>query len=332
MALRTFWLEIKNALYSIRTTVYHSTIRWQLAILKLSMKRWRPKSLFVVVAAARVPSEGAISQARYVYQAWMHAASALLRMRSCAQTKESFMRIPAILQGEARTRFLQGIAFGAVATMAIGFIWGGWVTGGTARTMTVMAESSGRMSVLVPICVAQFTAADGAVAKFKAASSYSRDDVVSEFVKTVASTSMDYSLAKACASGVEAELARMAAKSWALGSPRWGLSEMSDHRSGRLSYLGYCLLAVILFGCYVLLNGFQDDNSATMAPNLMLNRWRRAPLFFKNHAGGSAASLYFGPADSPASGASLVSMGTQAATELDGAASMIDIFDKQSVS
>ena len=62
-------------------------------------------------------------------------------------------------------------------------------------------------------CVAQFTAADGAVAKFKAASSYSRDNVISEFVKTVASTSMDYSLAKACAAGVEAELARTATKS-----------------------------------------------------------------------------------------------------------------------
>ena len=47
---------------------------------------------------------------------------------------------------------------------------------------------------------------------------------------------------------------------------------MSDHRSGQLAYLGYCLLAVILFGCYVLLNHFQDDNSATMAPNLILNR------------------------------------------------------------
>ena len=29
------------------------------------------------------------------------------------------MRIPAILQGEARTRFLQGIAFGAVAAITI---------------------------------------------------------------------------------------------------------------------------------------------------------------------------------------------------------------------
>jgi hypothetical protein len=115
------------------------------------------------------------------------------------------MRIPAILQGEARTRFLQGIAFGAIATMTIGFIWGGWVTAGTARSMNAMAENSGRMSVLVPMCVTQFTAADGAIAKFKAASSYSKDNVIGEFVKTVASTSMDYSLARACVAGVEAE-------------------------------------------------------------------------------------------------------------------------------
>ncbi|HJY90040.1 MAG TPA: hypothetical protein VJ255_07160 [Candidatus Acidoferrum sp.] len=47
---------------------------------------------------------------------------------------------------------------------------------------------------------------------------------------------------------------------------------MSDHRSGPPSYLGYCLLALILFGSYVLFNRFQDDNSATMAPNLTLNR------------------------------------------------------------
>jgi hypothetical protein len=121
--------------------------------------------------------------------------------------------VPAILQGEARTRFLQGIAFGAVATIAIGFMWGDWVTGDTASSMSAMAESSGRMSILVPMCVAQFTAADGALGKFKAANSYSRENVVSEIVKTVASTSMDYSLAKACAAGVEAELAKTATKS-----------------------------------------------------------------------------------------------------------------------
>jgi hypothetical protein len=127
--------------------------------------------------------------------------------------KATFMKIPAILQGEARTRFLQGLAFGAVAAVAIGFIWGGWVTGESARIMSVTAETNGRMSVLVPLCVAQFTAADGAVAKFKAANSYSRDSVVREIVKDVASTSMDYSFARACASAIETELAKTATKS-----------------------------------------------------------------------------------------------------------------------
>ena len=137
------------------------------------------------------------------------AANALVR----ATKKETIVRIPEILQGEARTRLLQGIAFGAVAAMTIGFMWGGWVTGGTARTMSAMAESNGRMSVLVPLCVAQFTAAEGAVAKFKAAGPYSKDNVIGEYVKIVALTSMDYSFARACAAGVEAELSKTATKS-----------------------------------------------------------------------------------------------------------------------
>jgi hypothetical protein len=143
----------------------------------------------------------------------MPAASAAANAHRCANKKEPAMRMPAILQGEARTRFFQGIAFGAVAAMTIGFIWGGWVTGGTARSMTFMAENTGRMSVLVPMCVAQFTAADGALTKFKAASSYSRDGVIGEYVKTVAATNMDYSLARACSAGVEAELSKTATKS-----------------------------------------------------------------------------------------------------------------------
>src|SRR3954468_2690364 len=147
-----------------------------------------------------------------LFQARMQAASAAANALVCA-TKEIIMRIPAILQGEARTRFFQGIAFGAVAAMTIGFIWGGWVTGGTAKSMTFMAENTGRMSVLVPIGVAQFTAADGALTKFKAASSYSRDGVISEYVKTVAATNMDYSLARASTAGVKAELSKTATKS-----------------------------------------------------------------------------------------------------------------------
>jgi hypothetical protein len=47
---------------------------------------------------------------------------------------------------------------------------------------------------------------------------------------------------------------------------------MSDHGPRRPSYFVYCLLAVILFGSYVLLIGFREDNSATKAPNLTLGR------------------------------------------------------------
>jgi hypothetical protein len=46
---------------------------------------------------------------------------------------------------------------------------------------------------------------------------------------------------------------------------------MSIRRFRRPSWLEYCLLGVILFGVFVLFNR-GDDNSATMAPNLVLTR------------------------------------------------------------
>lgn len=58
-----------------------------------------------------------------------------------------------------------------------------------ARIMRAAAENSGRMSVLVPLCVAQFTATDGAMARFKASSVYSRENLVSDVVKNVESAS-----------------------------------------------------------------------------------------------------------------------------------------------
>ena len=46
---------------------------------------------------------------------------------------------------------------------------------------------------------------------------------------------------------------------------------MNARGFGRSSWLGYCLLAIILLSCVVLFNR-ADDNSATMAPNLVFNR------------------------------------------------------------
>jgi hypothetical protein len=47
---------------------------------------------------------------------------------------------------------------------------------------------------------------------------------------------------------------------------------MVNQRPKRLSYLVYCLLAIILFGSYVLLSDLQNDHSETMAPKLTLGR------------------------------------------------------------
>jgi hypothetical protein len=122
------------------------------------------------------------------------------------------MQLPLILRGESRTRLLQGIAIGAIAATFVGFSWGGWVTGGADKSRVAAAETNGQMSVLVPLCVAQFMATDGAVAKIKLAPSYSHDDIVREFVKTVVGTEMNYSFARACAAAIDTTLAKSAAK------------------------------------------------------------------------------------------------------------------------
>jgi hypothetical protein len=43
---------------------------------------------------------------------------------------ESYVRVPSILQGKSLTQIWQGIVTGAVATLVVGFYWGGWVTNG----------------------------------------------------------------------------------------------------------------------------------------------------------------------------------------------------------
>lgn len=66
------------------------------------------------------------------------------------------MELPSMLKGEALTRLLQGAAVGAVATMIVGFSWGGWVTGGTALDMAKANASTAVVTALTPICVEQF--------------------------------------------------------------------------------------------------------------------------------------------------------------------------------
>jgi hypothetical protein len=121
------------------------------------------------------------------------------------------MPVSSIRSGDSLTRLLQGTALGVIATLVVGFTWGGWVTGTTANNMASAAETKGQMSALVPLCATQFMATDGAVAKLKL-TPYGHDDVIREFVKKIGDTEMDYSFARACAAAVDDVLAKTVVK------------------------------------------------------------------------------------------------------------------------
>lgn len=53
----------------------------------------------------------------------------------------------------------------AIATMIIGFSWGGWVTGGTSQARALTAGDVARGQLASVICVERFNAAPDAAAK-----------------------------------------------------------------------------------------------------------------------------------------------------------------------
>jgi hypothetical protein len=59
-------------------------------------------------------------------------------------------------QGDSLKRLLQGAAVGVVATLAVGFGWGGWMLGSSAKTLADNTASSAVVAAVAPICVDQF--------------------------------------------------------------------------------------------------------------------------------------------------------------------------------
>ena len=75
------------------------------------------------------------------------------------------MQVPSILQGESLKRLLQGAAAGAVATMFVGFYWGGWSLGSTADKMAKERSELAVIAALAPVCADKFRALPDADAK-----------------------------------------------------------------------------------------------------------------------------------------------------------------------
>ena len=65
----------------------------------------------------------------------------------------------------SKTVLFWGCAAAAVATIIIGFGWGGWVTGGTSRTMAMTAAHEARGELASAICVERFMAAPDSAAR-----------------------------------------------------------------------------------------------------------------------------------------------------------------------
>jgi hypothetical protein len=115
------------------------------------------------------------------------------------------MQLPSILQGESRTRLLQGIAIGAVASMVIGFSWGGWMTASAANRFAGEQAEIAVVAALAPICVEKFLQSGDAKANLailkKLPSNWEQGDYLQKggWATQPGATSPDYHLARACA-------------------------------------------------------------------------------------------------------------------------------------
>ena len=114
------------------------------------------------------------------------------------------MQLPSILQSESRTRLLQGAFAGFLATVVIGFGWGGWTLGSTARENAAKSAAAAVVAVLAPVCADKFRQAAEAtvnMVELKKVSSWMQDSYIEKGGWAIfpGMTSPDRGVAQACA-------------------------------------------------------------------------------------------------------------------------------------
>ncbi|WP_422000685.1 hypothetical protein [Reyranella sp.] len=102
------------------------------------------------------------------------------------------------------TPLLWGAAIGAALCAILGFTWGGWMTGKSARSNAEAASHSATVLALAPFCAERFRAQDNAAAKLAElakASDWQRGSVVekSGFATMAGNTIGETDIARACA-------------------------------------------------------------------------------------------------------------------------------------
>jgi hypothetical protein len=96
----------------------------------------------------------------------------------------------------------------AVATMIVGFGWGGWVTGGTSHAQAKVASDAARSELASVICIDRFNAAPDKAAQIVALKALADNYKKREFVEAggwatmPGQTSADRRGAEACVAGL----------------------------------------------------------------------------------------------------------------------------------
>ncbi|MBX9453199.1 hypothetical protein [Neoaquamicrobium sediminum] len=104
-----------------------------------------------------------------------------------------------------KSTLIWACAAAAVATMIVGFSWGGWVTGGTSRDLVSTAENAARGELAGDICVERFNAAPNSAARLVELKAITSSSAQRQFVEAggwatmPGQTSPDRRGAEACA-------------------------------------------------------------------------------------------------------------------------------------
>ncbi len=112
------------------------------------------------------------------------------------------MPLPAILEGASLTRLAQGAAVGAIATIIIGFSWGGWMLGSTAKKLASDETRSAIVTVAAPACAEHFVnkANDEKWAEYQKVDTWRRDTYIKDAgYASMTGLANDYSTSSAIA-------------------------------------------------------------------------------------------------------------------------------------
>ena len=110
----------------------------------------------------------ALSRGRVCWQVWRETAS--------SDTKATDMKTPEWLKPGA-----YGAACGAIALAVVGFTWGGWVTGSTARERATDQAKTEVVAALATICLEQSKhdpRMAERLAELKTTATYSRSELI----------------------------------------------------------------------------------------------------------------------------------------------------------